>query len=68
MVASFLMGACAFSFIVFPELTRGIPVEIYGSPIFLFELTMGFWLLLKGLPPPGATHDGVSGPVQAGAV
>src|SRR4029453_1919460 len=38
MVASFLMGACAFSFIVFPDLTRGIPVEIYGAPIFLFEL------------------------------
>src|SRR5204862_4800545 len=48
MVASFLMGACAFSFIILPELEKIIPVEIYGAPIFFFELTMGFWLLLKG--------------------
>jgi uncharacterized protein DUF4386 len=50
-VASFLMGMCAFSFIVFPELANSISVAIYGAPIFFFELTMGFWLLLKGLPP-----------------
>lgn len=49
MVASFLMGASAFSFIIFPELAQVIPIAIYGAPIFLFELTMGFWLLLKGL-------------------
>ena len=53
MVASFLMGACAFSFIIFPEFAKVIPVEIYGAPIFFFELTMGFWLLVKGLPPVG---------------
>src|SRR6476469_6547310 len=51
MVASFLMGACAFSFIIFPEFAKVVPVEIYGAPIFFFELTMGFWLLVKGLPP-----------------
>ena len=60
MVASFLMGACAFSFIIFPELARVIPVEIYGAPIFFFELTMGFWLLLKGLPPSPGAPDGLS--------
>ena len=68
MVASFLMGACAFSFIIFPEIAKVIPVEIYGAPIFLFELTMGFWLLLKGLPPSGAAPDRVSGSAQAGVV
>src|SRR5450432_1364185 len=40
--ASFMMGACAFSFIIFPGLRKVIPVEIYGSLIFGFELTMGF--------------------------
>lgn len=50
--ASLLMGACAFSFIIFPELAQVVPVEIYGAPIFLFELTIGFWLLLRGLRPP----------------
>jgi len=49
MLASFLMGASAFSFIIFPELGRIVGVEIYGAPIFFFELTMGFWLLVKGL-------------------
>ena len=48
-LASFLMGASAFLFVIFPELGNVIPVGIYGSPIFLFELTMGFWLVLKGL-------------------
>src|ERR1700682_5008359 len=53
-LASLLMGGCAFSFIIFPELTRVVGVEIYGAPIFFFELTMGFWLLLRGLRPSGA--------------
>jgi len=67
-VASSLMGAFAFAFIIFPELAKVIPVEIYGGPIFFFELTMGFWLLLKGLPPPGPGPDRVSGPAHAGVV
>ena len=49
--ASFLMGAFAFSFVIFPELLKVVPVEFYGAPIFFFELTIGFWLVLKGLPP-----------------
>ena len=49
-VASFLMGVCAYSFIIVPELAMVVPVEIYGGPIFLFELTMGVWLVFKGLP------------------
>ncbi len=51
--ASALMGACAFAFIIFPELNHTITVFYYGGPIFFFELTMGFWLLLKGLRPTG---------------
>jgi hypothetical protein len=68
MVASFLMGGCAFSFIIFPEFARAIPVEIYGAPIFFFEMTMGLWLLFKGLRPSGATQTGLSGSAQARAV
>lgn len=59
MLASFLMGASAFSFIMFPELAKVVPVEIYGAPIFFFELTMGLWLLLRGLRPSGAAPDRV---------
>lgn len=49
--ASCLMGVFAFAFIIVPELAQVVTVAIYGSPIFLFELTMGFWLLLMGLRP-----------------
>jgi hypothetical protein len=52
-VASFLIGGCAYAFIMFPELAEIVPVGIYGGPIFLFELTMGVWLLFKGLPRAG---------------
>jgi hypothetical protein len=52
-VASCLMGACAYAFIIFPELATAVPVQIYGGPIFLFELTMGVWLLVKELRPYG---------------
>lgn len=55
-LASFLMGAFAFSFIIFPELASAVPVEIYGGPIFIFELTMGFWLLFKRLRPSGVSE------------
>ena len=56
MVASFLMGACAFSFVVFPELAGVVSVALYGGPIFFFELTMGLWLLSKGLRPHGVAE------------
>jgi Domain of unknown function (DUF4386) len=49
--ASFLMATCAFAFIIFPEARNVITIVYYGGPIFIFELTMGFWLLLKGLRP-----------------
>ena len=57
MVASLLMGASAFLFIIFPELARLVSVAFYGAPIFFFELTMGFWLLLRGLPRSGAVEE-----------
>jgi hypothetical protein len=47
-LASLLVGVSALAFIVFPELTKVVGVAVY-APIFLFELAMGFWLLLKGL-------------------
>jgi Domain of unknown function (DUF4386) len=52
-LASLLLGASALLLIIFPELAKVVSVVIYGAPIFFFELTMGFWLLLRGLPPFG---------------
>ena len=55
--ASFLMGAFAFAFIIVPELAKVVTAAIYGGPIFVFELTMGFWLLLKGLRSGNDTNN-----------
>jgi uncharacterized protein DUF4386 len=49
LLASAWIGLCAFAFVVFPELTRVITVGYYGGPIFLFELSIGLWLLIRGI-------------------
>jgi uncharacterized protein DUF4386 len=50
-LASLLVGARAFVSIVFPEVARVVTIVYYGGPIILFELTMGLWLVFKGLRP-----------------
>jgi len=50
--SSLVLATCTYAAIIFPELPKIVTVGVYGGPIFLFELTMGFWLLLKGLRPP----------------
>ena len=57
MVASALLASCTFAFIIAPDLAHVITITYYGGPIFIFELTMGCWLLFKGLrrtPAPPA--------------
>jgi hypothetical protein len=66
--SSLLLAACTFAFIIFPEFAKIVTVEYYGTPIFIFELTMGFWLLLKGIRPSGiAETEKGSDRAQAGA-
>jgi hypothetical protein len=48
LLASAWIGICAFAFIIFPELEKVITIGYYGGAIFLFELTIGSWLLIKG--------------------
>jgi hypothetical protein len=53
--ASGILACCTFAFLVAPDLAHVITISYYGGPIFLFELTMGFWLVFKGLGrSPGA--------------
>ena len=47
--ASALLAVSTGAFIVLPDLAKTVTVAVYGGPIFVFELTMGFWLLFKGL-------------------
>jgi hypothetical protein len=51
LLASIWIGICSFAFIVFPELRQVISIGYYGGPIFLFELTIGLWLLIKSVRP-----------------
>ncbi len=57
--ASALLGACAFTFIVFPEVAKVVTIVYYGTPIFTFELATGLWLTGRGIRPPRAV-----GPVR----
>jgi hypothetical protein len=58
LVASAWIGICAFAFVVFPELQNVITIGYFGGPIFLFELTIGLWLLISGTryPVPGTRN------------
>jgi hypothetical protein len=64
MFSSFLLATCTFAFIIYPELENVVTVKYYGTPIFVFELTMGFWLLLKGL----SHQTGASTPTSLGSL
>ena len=48
--ASLLVAVCTFAIILFPKL-QDFSFPWAYLPIAIFELTMGFWLSIKGLPP-----------------
>jgi hypothetical protein len=50
--ASVMLAMITFTYVIFPEYAKILTVGFYGGPIFLFEVTMGFWLLLKPLRSP----------------
>ena len=39
----------AFAFLVFPNFNEIVNDWLFDTPMGLFELTLGFWLLFKGL-------------------
>jgi len=57
LLASAWIGICAFTFVVFPELTKVVTVGFYGGPIFFFELSIGLLLLFKGIRQRTLTSD-----------
>jgi hypothetical protein len=57
LLASVWIGICSFTFVVFPEIQKVITVGYYGGPIFLFELTIGLWLLIKSVRPGTLTSS-----------
>jgi hypothetical protein len=57
LLASVWIGICSFTFIVFPDLRQVITIGYYGGPIFLFELTIGLWLIVKSVRPGTLTSS-----------
>jgi hypothetical protein len=49
-LSSWLVAACSLAIIVFPDLSERL-IPGYFVPIFVFEVAMGSWLLIKGLRP-----------------
>lgn len=54
---------CAFGFVGVPNFDRIIGAWAFDTPIFLFEVVLGFWLLFKGLAPavPGGLREASPG-------
>ena len=44
---------CAFIFLIFPSFNKIVNDYWFDSPMALFEMALSFWLLFKGLRPPG---------------
>jgi Domain of unknown function (DUF4386) len=58
---------CAFAFIVFPHFDAAVNAYWFDSPMVIFEMALGLWLLFKGLSPSGMVRpDEASGRAQAG--
>ena len=61
-IASAWCVLCAFAFIVFPHFGDTVNIWWFDTPMAVFEITLGFWLLFKGLRPSGVVKsDRVSG-------
>ena len=57
---SLLIGAGPFAIIVFPNLSKIVEPAAF-VPIFIFEMTMGFWLLLRPLRLPAVARTPQAG-------
>jgi len=42
---------CAFVFLIFPTFNQIVNDWLFDTPMALFEMTLSFWLLFKGLKP-----------------
>jgi hypothetical protein len=42
---------CGFAFLISPDFGKTVHLALFDVPLTFFELTLGFWLLFKGLRP-----------------
>ena len=50
-ISSIWCVICAFVFIIYPDFEKTIGLSLFDVPLVMFEITLGFWLLIKGLKP-----------------
>jgi hypothetical protein len=48
---------CAFVFLIFPDFQKSVDPYWFDSPMALFELVVGIWLLTKGIRSPAAPAE-----------
>ena len=53
MISSVWCVICAFIFIIIPDFGETVNLYLFDMPMVIFEITLGFWLLFKGLRPVG---------------
>src|SRR4029077_1983129 len=53
LISSAWCVVCAFVFLIFPHFNKLVNDYWFDSPMALFELTLSFWLLFRGLRPLG---------------
>ena len=52
-ISSLWCVICAFIFIIFPNFGETVNLWFFDMPLVIFEITLGFWLLFRGLRPDG---------------
>ncbi|HMD98243.1 MAG TPA: DUF4386 domain-containing protein [Terriglobia bacterium] len=63
-ISSAFCVACTLVFYIFPNFDKIVNLWWFDTPMGLFDIALSFWLLFKGLRPPGAAEARA----QAGAV
>jgi hypothetical protein len=53
LIASAWCVLCAFTFIIYPNFKDTVDASWFDTPLVLFEIVTGFWLLIRGLKPSG---------------
>jgi hypothetical protein len=55
---------CTFVFIIFPGFAKVVNLWWFDFPMAMFEIALSFWLLLKGLAPPGLGSDNANNQIR----
>jgi hypothetical protein len=58
-IASVWCVLCAFVYLIFPGFAKPVDPYWFDSPMALFELALGLWLLFKGLRPAKTAEQAI---------